>query len=103
MVKFTYLAVLRKRFTLKILFVTYICTVYSCKNVCRQKIEDMMSAIGGNMGLYIGASFLTIFEVLHLLCGVIWDFSFGMYIHLKYNYYITKFIYFDFDVAIENK
>jgi hypothetical protein len=38
-----------------------------------QKLEDMMSAIGGNLGLYIGASFLTLFEFLHLLCGVLWN------------------------------
>jgi hypothetical protein len=35
-----------------------------------QKVEDMMSAAGGSMGLYIGASFLTIFEFLHFLGGV---------------------------------
>jgi len=37
-----------------------------------------MSAVGGNMGLYIGASFLTLFEVAHLFCGVIWNVLSGL-------------------------
>jgi hypothetical protein len=36
-----------------------------------------MSAVGGNLGLYIGASFLTIFEVIHALCGVAWNLFHG--------------------------
>jgi hypothetical protein len=38
----------------------------------------MFSAVGGNLGLYIGASFMTFFEFGHLLCAMIWNISFGL-------------------------
>jgi hypothetical protein len=31
----------------------------------------MLSTVGGSMGLYIGASFLTVFEIIHFFCGAI--------------------------------